>query len=257
MAALTLLEARGLTRHFDGLKAVDGVDFDLRQGEIHALIGPNGAGKTTLLHTLAGLRHPGAGVVRLLGRAYRERTAREVARLRALLAQDQSDYFSCTVLEATLVGRHPHIDRWAWESRTDRDIALAALARVGIAELAGREVSSLSGGERQRVAIATLLAQQPSLYLLDEPLNHLDLRFQVQVLELFRSLARDGAGVAMVLHDINLATRYADQAVLLDGRGGAIAGRAREILQPGRLEDAFGHPLLRAEVGGHTVFVPR
>ncbi|MCB1907256.1 MAG: ABC transporter ATP-binding protein [Rhodocyclaceae bacterium] len=252
-----LLEAEALALRAGERWLCSQLALRLTAGECVVVLGPNGSGKTTLLHTLAGLREPGAGVVRLQGLAYRERSPRDNARLRALLPQIQVEQFSCSVLEATLVGRHPHVGRWSWESRTDLAIAHAALTRVGIDALAGRDILSLSGGERQRVAIAALLAQQPSLYLLDEPLNHLDLRFQIQVLELFRELARDGAGVVMVVHDINLAARYADQVVLLDGRGGVLAGRAREILQPGRLADAFGHPLIRAEVDGHTVFVPR
>ena len=252
-----LLEAEALALFAGGRWLCTDLALRLKAGECLAVLGPNGSGKTTLLHTLAGLRDPGAGLIRLQGCGYRERSPRATARLRALLPQIQPEQFSCSVIEAALVGRHPHVGRWAWEGRADIDIAHAALARVGIDRLARRDVLSLSGGERQRVAIAALLAQQPALYLLDEPLNHLDLRFQIQILELFRALARDGAGVVMVLHDINLAARFADQAILLDGRGGVLAGLAREVLQPGRLADAFGHPLIRAEVDGHAVFVPR
>ncbi len=254
--ATALLEAEALA-----LKAGDRWlcrEFGLRleAGQCLVLLGPNGAGKTTLLHTLAGLTPPGAGRVRLLGRGYEARSPRENARIRALLPQVQAEQFSSTVLESTLVGRHPHLGRWAWEGRGDVDIARDALARVGMEAFAARDVLTLSGGERQRVAIAALLAQRPALYLLDEPLNHLDLHYQIQVLELFRRLAADGAGVAMVLHDINLAARYADQAVLLDGRGGVLAGAADNVLQTERLGQAFGHPLKRAEVDGHTLFIP-
>ncbi|MCB1886491.1 MAG: ABC transporter ATP-binding protein [Rhodocyclaceae bacterium] len=233
-------------------------EFSLRldAGECLVLLGPNGAGKTTLLHTLAGLRPAEAGEVRLAGTPYGGRSPRETARLRAVLPQIQPDPFPASVLETALVGRHPHLGRWAWEGREDQRIAHAALDRVGMAAFAERDLQSLSGGERQRVAIAALLAQQPALYLLDEPLNHLDLHYRIRVLELFRSLATEGAGVVLVLHDIDLAARYADHVILLDGQGGVTAGTAQAVLQADRLSAAYGHHLRRVEVAGRTVFLP-
>jgi iron complex transport system ATP-binding protein len=111
--------------------------------------------------------------------------------LRGWLPQSRSEAFSSTVLETALVGRHPHLARWNWESENDARIARQALAAVGLGELAQRDVQTLSGGERQRLSIATLLAQAPQLYLLDEPLAHLDLNHQIATLELFSALARE------------------------------------------------------------------
>ena len=125
-----------------------------------------------------------------------------------------------------------------------------------MAGFAERQIQNLSGGERQRVAIAALLVQQPRLYLLDEPLAHLDLHHQVEVLAHFQTLARQGAGVVMVLHDLNLAARYASHILLLDGEGGHEIGPARHILQPERLSRAFGHPLRAVQDGEHLLFVP-
>ncbi len=228
----------------------------LMRGECLVLLGPNGAGKTTLLHTLAGLRPADAGSVHLAGAPYADRSPRETARIRAVLPQIQPEPFPASVLETALVGRHPHLGRWAWEGREDRRIAHNALARLGMDTFAGRDVLSLSGGERQRVAIAALLAQQPAVYLLDEPLNHLDLHYQIRVLELFRTLAAEGAAVVMVLHDIDLAARYADHVILLDGQGGVAAGTASEVLDAERLSAAYGHRLRRAEVDGRLLFIP-
>ncbi|HRJ25648.1 MAG TPA: ABC transporter ATP-binding protein, partial [Thauera sp.] len=120
-------------------------------------------------------------------------------------------------------------------------------------------VHTLSGGERQRVAIAALLTQAPRLFLLDEPLNHLDLHHQIATLELFQRLVREpgtGRGSVMVLHDINLAARYADHIILLDGRGGVIAGDRDAVLRADLLGQAFGHPLRRIEHEGRVVFLP-
>ncbi len=233
-------------------------EFSLRlhAGECLVLLGPNGAGKTTLLHTLAGLRPPSAGRVALEGRDLSSWPAGELARQRGLLVQQQPDYFAASVLETVLVGRHPHLGRWRWEGPEDVELARRALAQVGLDGFEGRDVLSLSGGERQRVAIAALLTQAPRLFLLDEPTNHLDLHYQIAILDLFQGLARAGHAVVMVLHDINLAARYADRVILLDGLGGVLAGGRQEVLQAEALSRAFGHPLRHIAVAGHAHFIP-
>jgi iron complex transport system ATP-binding protein len=250
-----LLAADGLALEVAGHRLCRDLSLRLAAGECLVLLGPNGAGKTTLLHTLAGLRAASVGSIRLAGRPCAEWPAGELARFRALLPQQQPDWFAATVLETVLVGRHPHLGRWGWEGPRDVEIAHAALTAFGLQECAARDVLTLSGGERQRVALAALLAQQPRLLLLDEPLNHLDLHYQIAVLERFRSLKCGGCAVVMVLHDLNLAARYADHAVLFDGRGAVLAGTAAEVLQAERLSHAFGHPLRRHEIDGRIAFV--
>ncbi|WP_079434637.1 ABC transporter ATP-binding protein [Zoogloea sp. LCSB751] len=232
------------------------LDFTLQAGDTLVILGRNGAGKTTLLHTLAGLRDVADGTVLLSGQPYAAWPRGHEACLRGLLAQSQPDFFSATVLETALVGRHPYLGRWDWEGPEDEAIALAALASMGLGDFTERQVPTLSGGERQRLAIATLLVQRPRLYLLDEPLAHLDLHHEVAVLDHFRALAASGAGVAMVLHDINLTARYASHVLLLDGEGGHIFGPAAEVLTTERLSAAFGHPLRAVADGTATLFVP-
>ena len=229
----------------------------LKAGECLVLLGPNGAGKTTLLNTFAGLRSPAVGTVRLGGRSGAEWDRTALARFRGLLAQSRPELFSSSVLESVLVGRHPHLGRWGWEGENDKQIALDALREVGLSGLEARDVLTLSGGERQRVAIACLLAQAPRLLLLDEPTNHLDLHYQIAVLELFRRQLADGRAAVMVLHDINLASRYADHVILFDGRGNVLAGASAEVLREDCLSHAFAHPIVRIEQGGHALFMPR
>lgn len=255
-AQTVLLEARQLAIEIGGHWVCCEFSLQLAAGECLVILGPNGAGKTTLLQTLAGLRAPSAGKICVGGHGYGERQAAATARLRGLLPQQQPDYFASTVLETVLVGRHPHLSRWGWEGESDLAIARASLQSVGLADFETRDILSLSGGERQRVALAALLAQQPQLYLLDEPLNHLDLHYQIKMLALFKRLATEGAGVVMVLHDMNLAARFADQVILLDGRGGVAAGAAADILQAERLSHAFNHPLTRVEAAGQITFIP-
>lgn len=232
------------------------LDFTVQPGDTLVILGRNGAGKTTLLHTLAGLRDVLRGAVLLSGQPYAAWPRGHEACLRGLLAQSQPDFFSATVLETALVGRHPYLGRWDWEGPEDEAIALAALATMGLESFAERQVPTLSGGERQRLAIAALLVQQPRLYLLDEPLAHLDLHHEITVLDHFRDLAASGAGVVMVLHDINLAARYASHVLLLDGEGGHVIGPAAEVLTAERLSAAFGHPLRAVVDGNSTLFVP-
>jgi len=251
-----LLEADRLAIAIGGRWVCCEFSLQLAAGECLAVLGPNGAGKTTLLNTLAGLRAPATGAVRLGGRPYDEWSPNAAACQRAVLAQHSPDYFAASVLETVLVGRHPHLSRWAWEGPQDLAIAREALAALDLADFETRNILELSGGERQRVALAALLAQTPQLYLLDEPLNHLDLQHQLATLALFRNEAAAGKAVVMVLHDINLAARFADQVILLDGKGGVMAGSAAEILQADRLSHAFSHPLKRVEFEGRSLFVP-
>ncbi|MFA7267963.1 MAG: ABC transporter ATP-binding protein [Sterolibacterium sp.] len=253
-----LLAARNLAVTVADRTLVQGLDLALRSGETLAILGRNGTGKTTLLHTLAGLRPPAAGKIELCGRSYAEQGPHEAALLRGLLAQTQSDAFPASVLETALIGRHPHLGRWAWESSHDKNIAIAALAAVGLAGLEEREVHTLSGGERQRLAIATLLTQQPRLYLLDEPLSYLDLNHQLAMLELATRYAGKecGAGFIIILHDVNLAMRYCQRVLLLFGDGRWREGPSEEVLNAETLGELYGHPLRELHDGKRRHFVP-
>ena len=252
----SLLSAQNLAVAIAGRTLVRGLDLALRGGETLAILGRNGSGKTTLLHTLAGLRPPSAGTVEWCGRPYAEHGARAAAGLRGLLAQTQSDAFPASVLETALIGRHPHLGRWAWEGATDERIAGEALAAVGLAGLEQREVHTLSGGERQRLAIATLLTQQPRLYLLDEPLAHLDLSHQIAMLELVQRHAADGrAGFVIVLHDMNLALRYCRRALLLFGYGRWQEGPSEQVLTAENLGELYGHSLRELRDGACRYFI--
>ncbi|MBK8524058.1 MAG: ABC transporter ATP-binding protein [Betaproteobacteria bacterium] len=233
------------------------LDFSLQVGERLAILGRNGAGKSTLLSVLAGLRTADVGEVRLSGQNYAELGPREAAKRRGWLPQRHGDAFASSVLETALTGRHPHLGRWDWETNRDTEIARGALKAVGLAGLEDRDVQTLSGGERQRLAIATLLTQGPPLYLLDEPLAHLDLNHQIAVLDLFAGAAKDcGAGVIMVLHEPGLADRYCDRALLIHGDGRTELGSCREMLTAPCLTELYGHPLKEVESDGHRWFIP-
>jgi iron complex transport system ATP-binding protein len=252
-----LLEARHLAIAAGGRTLCTGLAFEVRAGECWAVVGPNGAGKTTLLRTLAGLAPPAGGSVRYGGTDAAALDVRARARHRAFLPQDSIDAFPATVLETVLIGRHPHLSRFAWERDDDVTRAQAALSHFGLQGLAERDVRTLSGGERRRVALAALLVQDAPLALLDEPSSHLDIAQQAAALELFVQLARERRGaLVMVLHDLHLATRFCDHAIAIGG-GQAHAGRAEEILTEDALSALYGRPLARLASGTLSTFVPR
>jgi len=252
-----IFAAHGLAVAVGGRTVVRELDLEIGVGERLAILGRNGAGKTTLLHTLAGLRAPLAGDIRLCGEAMSALGPRRVAQLRGVLLQQQVDAFPSSVLETALIGRHPWLERWAWESAADARIARAALAAVDLAGFAARDVHTLSGGERQRLAIATLLTQQPRLALLDEPLSHLDLNHQIAALQLLsRTAAEAGTALVMVMHDPGLAARYCDRALLVHGDGRVESGTAATMLTAERLSALYQHPLRMIETDGQRCFLP-
>ena len=253
----TSLEAGNLTVGIGGRTFCRDLDLTLQGGERLVILGRNGAGKSTLLSVLAGLRVPVAGQVRIDGASYATLGARKSALIRGWLPQARGDAFASTVLETVLVGRHPHLERWGWESSKDAKIVRQALAAVDLSGFEQRDVQTLSGGERQRVAIATLLAQTPRLFLLDEPIAHLDLKHQIAMLELFSAQARDtGAAVAMVLHEPALAWRYSDRVLLIHGDGLTECGPTRQMLTAERLSALYQYPLHALERDGRVSFIP-
>ena len=254
---MSLLEARQLRVDIGDRTIVDHLDLSIAPGECVAILGRNGAGKSTLLTTLAGLRPPTAGTVSFAGQDAATMPPRQAALHRAWLGQFQSDPFGSTVLETALTGRHPHLGRWAWETKRDAELARSALRAVGLAQMESRPIHTLSGGERQRLAIATLLTQAAPLYLLDEPLAHLDLNHQMAVLELFAGAARDcGAGVIMVLHDPALAHRFCDRALLVFGDGRTENATVDGILTAKTLSELYGYALRQIDDGGQRCFIP-
>ncbi|HMN45028.1 MAG TPA: ABC transporter ATP-binding protein [Povalibacter sp.] len=227
----------------------------IQRGTMTCVLGRNGAGKTLTLHTLCGLRAPAAGSLLFDGRPLDDWPRRPLARQLGLLSQTSEDPFPSSVLDTTLIGRHPHIGFWQWESESDRAIARAALQSVDMDTLETREIDTLSGGERRRVAIATLLAQDPELMLLDEPINHLDPQHQIDVLRLLRARADAGRAVVMSLHDIGLATRFGDQALLLFGNGEWLHGPVQRVLNEATISRLYGVTVRELTWEGGRTFV--
>jgi iron complex transport system ATP-binding protein len=249
-----LLEAEGLQVEAGGRRLVAALDLTVRGGEFLAVLGRNGTGKTLLLHTLAGLRAPAAGRLRLRGRDLAGRPRREVARSLALLPQDMDPMPGASALEAVLTGRYAHQGPWGADDPQDREVARVALDRLGVADLAPRELATLSGGEQRRVGAAAALAQQAPLVLLDEPTNHLDPHHQLAVLEVFAAHARGGGAVVASLHDPTLAARYADRVLLLQGDGRWDCGPAAQQLNAAALSALYLTEMVELAGGPRRVF---
>jgi iron complex transport system ATP-binding protein len=254
------LACKGLALAVAGRTLCSDLQFSIQPGEVWCVLGPNGSGKTTLINVLSGLAAPARGSVALEQAPLATMDEKTRARAIGVLPQHEESEFWGTALDYAVLGRYPHSSAWpAWlaRQRDDQAIALDALDQMGLAGFAARRYATLSGGERQRVRVAQLLAQAPRYWMLDEPLQHLDLHHQIQLLRHMAALAREKqVGVLMVLHDVLWPARVCTHALLLDGRGGARAGTAGAVLTQGNLEMLFGCVLSPAGDNPLAGFVP-
>ncbi|TDT42251.1 iron complex transport system ATP-binding protein [Streptomyces sp. BK208] len=239
------LAARGVSVGYGARSVIEDLDVTVPPGVITTIVGPNGCGKSTLLRTLSRLLKPTGGTVVLDGEDIAALRTRDVAKKLGLLPQAPVAPEGLTVSDLVARGRHPHQSWLRQWSSDDADVVRRALAMTGVSDLADRPVDSLSGGQRQRVWISMTLAQGTDLLLLDEPTTYLDLAHAIDVLDLVDDLHESGRTVVMVLHDLNLATRYSDHLVVM--REGAILaqGHPRDVITADLLHEAFG---LRAKV---------
>jgi iron complex transport system ATP-binding protein len=225
------------------------VSLTVRTGEVVALVGPNGAGKSTLIRVVSGVVAATRGTVQLDDLDLLHLKPAQRAKRLAVVPQMIHLPDSFTVGEIVLMGRTPHLPFWAAESKYDCEVAWAAMKKTQTAELVERRSHELSGGEQQRVVIARALAQEPQVLLLDEPTAHLDLKYQMDVLELARALAHGhGLAVLMTLHDLNQAALYADRVALMKQGEIVAQGSAQAVFTAEQLSAVYG---VRVAVGQH------
>lgn len=261
-----MLEAKDLKVGYGETPVLKGVSFDLTGGEILAVIGPNGAGKSTLVRALSGVIPLQGGQVIYDGRDLSALPDSQRARLLAVVPQARSLPSSFTAWEVVLLGRTPYLNWLGQVTQRDEEVTEQVMKRTRTFELAQRRVSELSGGELQRLLLARALVQSTPVLLLDEPTTHLDLRYQIEMLDQVREVihgGQNGSGQAplsglVVLHDLNLVARYADQILLLvDGCVRALGSRD-EVLRPDLLSEAYQIPLevLHSPRSGEPVILP-
>ena len=239
-AVTSRLRGDRLTLAYGKKTIAESLNVTIPDGHFTAIIGPNGCGKSTLLRTLSRLMTPTSGHVWLDGEQIQHYASKEVAKRIGLLAQNATTPGDITVQELVARGRYPHQPLFTRWRKEDEEAVTRAMKATGITDLAQQSVDTLSGGQRQRAWIAMVLAQETAIMLLDEPTTWLDLRYQVDILELLQTLTREhGRTVVTVLHDLNFAVNYADLLVFL--KKGQIAGviNEQEICTPELIKNVF------------------
>ncbi len=258
MTAHTLAASRLSAGYGEALILSD-LDFDVPPGQITAIVGANACGKSTLLRVMSRLLSPRQGQVLLDGKSIHRMPPRQLARTLGLLPQQPVAPEGITVADLVSRGRHPHhgiLSRW---SRDDDEAVASALAVTGTTDLVDRAVDELSGGQRQRVWIAMALAQRTDLLLLDEPTTFLDISHQIEVLDLLTDLNQTrGTTIAMVLHDLNLAARYADHLVAMANGRIHIHGTPEKVLTTKNVRDVFGleSRIIADPTSGRPIMLP-
>ncbi|MFH1909282.1 MAG: heme ABC transporter ATP-binding protein [Chloroflexota bacterium] len=239
-----MLKIEGLSVSYGTRRVLHDVSLEVCSGEVLALIGPNGAGKSTLVRAVSGVIPLLGGKIRTNGDDLAAIPPMQRARYLAVVPQAVSLPPAFTVWETVLMGRTPYLNFLGQASASDEERVQHALERVAALDLAERRVGELSGGEQQRVLLARALAQSTPILLLDEPTAHLDLQYQVNLMETVRQLAHcDGLAVLIALHDLNLAARYADRVALLVGGEIKAVGTPRQVLTPDLISAAYHLPV--------------
>ena len=237
----TVVELRDVTVEYGRRVVLRGVSVEIAAGERVALIGPNGAGKSTLLRAVTGVVRPAAGSVSLAGTPIEHLDRGTIARRLAVVPPQATLPFATRVEDVVALGRLPHEDPLRGSRPADRAAVAAAIERVGVGHLLGRDARELSLGERQLVLLALAVAQSAPVLVLDEPTVHLDLRHQVGTMELLGDLnERDGTTIVAVLHDLGLASLFFPRLVLIDGGRIVADGAPLEVLTPDRIREVFG-----------------
>lgn len=238
-----MLKIQNLSVSYGSRRILHDISFDVESGEVLALIGPNGAGKSTLIRAVSGvIRY--TGHVRTNGDDFSLLPTLQRAKYIATVPQAVSLPPAYTVWETVLLGRTPYLGFLGQPSKTDEEIARHSLDRVSALPFAERRVGELSGGEQQRVLLARALCQSTPILLLDEPTAHLDLQYQVGLLELVSELAhKDNLAVLVALHDLNLAAHYADRIALMVAGNITALGKAKDVLQADLIEEAYCLPV--------------
>jgi len=219
------------------------VSLGAQSGQMLGIVGPNGSGKSTLLRLMAGILRPTKGTVKLDGRPLTSFRRLELARQVAFLPQSPTASFELTVREVVALGRYPHQGPLGLLSEADRRVVRRALEETDAEWLADRHFSTLSGGEKQRVLVASILAQEPRMMLLDEPAAALDIHHKAHVFDLLWLLSRKGIAVALVTHDLNTASEFCDTLALLKSGRLVEAGPAHRVMQEQLLAEAYQTPL--------------
>lgn len=248
------LKVEGVEFDYDGIQALNDVSLSVESGEVLGVVGPNGSGKTTLLRCINRILKPRVGSVLIDGDEVSGLGREEIAKKVGHVPQSGGESLPATVFDTILMGRKPYIN-WRPNSK-DLEIVSGVIEKLGLEDLAGRDVGELSGGQRQKVKIARALAQEPEVLLLDEPTSDLDLKHQIEVMDLVKEQAENGISSLLAIHDLNLAAWYSNKVVMLkDGEVHAAGGP--DVLTRESIEQVYGVEASVRNDSGRTVILPR
>ena len=237
---MVLLDINGVECRYGSTKILENVSLTVKDGDFVGVLGPNGSGKSTLLKSISRTLKPYKGSIMLDNKDIYALKSIDVAKQMAVVPQENAISFNFTALEVVMMGRSPHLARFETETEKDMEITRKAMNLTNTWHLASRPVNELSGGERQRVIIARALAQEPKILLLDEPLTYLDIINQLEIMDLIKSLCvAEGIIVMAVVHDLNLAARYCDHALLLKSGKVFAAGTIDTVLTSENIKSVF------------------
>lgn len=255
-----VLNAENVSYSYRGsVKALSDVSLSVEKGDFLMILGPNGSGKTTFMGVLSGVRSPSSGKVSLLGKDIFKMDRKAVAREISYVPQNIEADFPFTCREVVLMGRYSHMSGIV-ESSSDQSAADEAMEATGTTHLAGRRINQVSGGERQRVFIAQAIASKPGIMMLDEPVSSLDIKYQVQVMELLLRLNSErGITIISTIHDIGIASRYSSRAVFMKQGGIFASGKPDDIFTNDNIYNVFGInvKILKSEDGTVLAFAPK
>lgn len=230
-----------LTFKYDQNPILCDIDINIQQGSFVSILGPNGSGKTTLLKNICNLLSPDKGEILIKNKSVSKIKYKELAKVVAVVHQSSEVQFDFSVFDVVLMGRFPYLNKFQNESKADIELAKDAMISTGTWELRDKSVKEISGGERQRVMIARALTQQPEILILDEPVSHLDIKYQIGILNLCKKLNKEKKlTIITTLHDINLAGRYSDYIVLLDKGKIKIMDSPEKVLTEENIEKVYG-----------------
>lgn len=230
------IKVSGVEFSFNGIPILKNMNLSVESGEVLGIVGPNGSGKTTLLRCLNRILKPKTGTILIDGQKLDTLGQEDIAKRMGYVPQTESKAFPATVFDSVLMGRKPHIN-WKPGER-DLKIVSSVIKKLGMESLALRDINELSGGQRQKVIMARALAQEPQVLLLDEPTSSLDLKHQMEVMNIAKAQTSYGVSVVMAIHDLNLAARYSDKIIMLKD-GYVYHAGGTEVLTPHNIESVY------------------
>lgn len=255
--AATTIKVEGVTFSYGGKETLSDVNFEAKAGEFIGLIGPNGSGKTTLMRCINGLLRPSKGTIYMDGKSTSGMKIKDIAMICANVPADCNEDFSLTVQELVFLGRYPHVNSMWWESRQDETVVAEAIKKFRLEGLINRRLNELSSGEKARALLAKAVVQQPKILLADEPSAHLDLRYQLEVMETLWELSRQGVTVLTASHDMNLTSKFCDRVVMLNGGRTVATGRPVDVITAERIRDVYGVEVSVFRDGDEVFSIPR